>query len=466
MEVKFGTGGFRGIIGDNFTKENVQKICQSIANISKHKNYKKKICIGYDNRFMSENFALWCAEVFAGNDFTVELFKNACATPVVMYQTMIEDNDYGIMITASHNPYVYNGVKVFTKQGRDASLDDTNLIEEEFKKVEEVFVVNNEQRKRIVYVDYVNDFVDYLVKNQEIPNCSNLKVVFDTKFGSTAEEIKLLCSKLNLKNYKIINENRDAFFNFITPAPSMDNVEELKQNVILSGADIGFALDADGDRLAVVDRFGNFLDNNIILSLVYYFLVKCQNKQGDVVKNVATTSLLDLLAEKFGYVCHEVQVGFKYISSTLIDTNAVVGGESSGGLALQNHIYGKDSLVSIAICLKILEFYKKPFDEIVDEMLKFANNFNKKIRDKQYTYSTEKETSIKTMLFRDGSLPKLNHKAKKIVVKDYVKIFYENDDWVLIRFSGTEPILRIFAEFETERDCFDEFLLWETFLKL
>lgn len=318
-EVKFGTGGFRGVIADNFTKDNIQKICQAVANIVEKKKLRKKICIGYDNRFLSEFFGTWCAEVFAGNGFEVELFKNACATPVVMYKTMTEGNDYGIMITASHNPFEYNGIKIFTKDGRDASVEATNEIEKEFNKVKTIKISSEQQFENLVkIVDYVEEFVDYIVKNQELNDCSNLRVVFDSKFGSTAEEINLLCKKINLKNYKIINSKRDALFNYVTPAPSENNVEELKTNVALFRADIGFALDADGDRLAVIDKDGNYLDNNIILSLVYYYFVKYENKTGDVVKNCATTSLLDVLASKFGFVCHEVPVGFKHIEYFII----------------------------------------------------------------------------------------------------------------------------------------------------
>ena len=466
-EVKFGTGGFRGVIADNFNKDNIQKICQAVANIIKKENLKKHICIGYDNRFLSEQFGYWCAQVFVGNNINVELFKNACSTPVVMYKTMQQKNDFGIMITASHNPYVYNGIKIFTTDGKDASIEATNKIEKQFKKVKKVFIADDEKcEQNIKYVDYVEEFVDYIIKNQDIGDCSKLKVVFDCKHGSTAEEIELLCKKLNISNYKILNAKRDAFFNFTPPAPSQDNVAELVTNVTLFHADIGFALDADGDRLAVVDTNGNYLDNNTILSLVYYYFVKYENKTGDVVKNCATTALLDTLAKKFGQVCHEVPVGFKHISSNLISTNSVVGGESSGGLAIQNHIWGKDSLISIALCLKIISKLNKPFDKIVDEMLLFADNYSKVMKDKQYKYSQEKEKQIKDLLFKKMLLPELNKSFDKIVRQDYLKVFYQNGDWVLIRFSGTEPVLRIFVECDSNIECQQEISLWQDFLKL
>ena len=190
-EVKFGTGGFRGIIADNFNKDNIQKICQAVCNIVKKQNLKKQICIGYDNRFLSEKFGLWCAQVFASNNFCVELFSNACSTPVVMYQTMQQQNDFGIMITASHNPYEYNGIKIFTRDGKDASIEDTNKIEKEFKKVKKVEFDEQKCQQNIKYADYVEQFVDYIIQNQNIGDCQNLKVVFDCKFGSTAQEIEL-----------------------------------------------------------------------------------------------------------------------------------------------------------------------------------------------------------------------------------------------------------------------------------
>ena len=139
-KIKFGTGGFRAIIGEDFNKSNVQKVCQAISNIIVKKNLKKEICIGYDNRFMSENFAIWCAEVFAGNNINVELFDSATTTPVAMFASKKNENDFGLMITASHNPYMYNGMKVFTKNGKDADQAETTEIEKEVENIKEIYV--------------------------------------------------------------------------------------------------------------------------------------------------------------------------------------------------------------------------------------------------------------------------------------------------------------------------------------
>lgn len=467
-EVKFGTGGFRGIIGESFTKDNIQKICQAIANITNNKKLKKQIYIGYDNRFMSEDFARYSAEVFLANNFSVSLTRHSCSTPVVMYRTMIEGNDYGIMITASHNPHIYNGIKVFVKGGKDASLEETKLIEQEYNLVQKVnttaIVYNKDCNLRLV--DNQNEFVDYIIKNQSIPNLDGMKVAFDNKFGSTRHALEVLCKKLNIENYKILNKYRDAFFGFHLPAPTYDNIALLKEEVINNGYDIGFAVDADGDRLGIVDEKGNYVDNNYILALIYYYLVKYEHKTGGIVKNIATSNIVDKIALNLNMPCYEVPVGFKFISSKLLETHSVIGGESSGGLAVSNHILGKDSLLSIALCLKIMKVLKKPFSELINELKVQAGNYNMVIVDTSYTYSLANETRIKDKLFNKKELPTLNKQVDRIVVEDYVKVYYTDGSWALIRFSGTEPIIRIFVEDYSSENCKNEISLWKNFLGL
>jgi len=449
-KVKFGTGGFRAVIGEDFNKENVQLICQAIANIMIRNNLKKEVCIGYDNRFMSEVFARWCAEVFAGNDITALMTDCSVSTPVVMYATKVRNNDYGIMITASHNPYEYNGVKAIIKGGKDAGIEETNEIEQELEKVNEIH--SCEDSELIKYINYNDEYIDNIINLFELKSLKNIKVVFDNKYGSTAKEIKLLCQKLGITKYSIINENRDAFFNFKMPAPSIDNIRDLQWVVLRDKADIGFALDADGDRLAVIDNYGNYIDNNYILAIAYYFLVKYCGKTGNSVKNVATSNLLDIVTQKCGYDCIEVPVGFKHVFKALLERDAIIGGESSGGLAIHGHVGGKDSLLAIALCLKAMSVMKKTFKEIFEEVLEFANNYSKVILDKQYTYTLEQKEYIDSILNK-RILPPHRYEIEKIDYQDYIKIYYTNGNWVLIRFSGTENLIRYYVEFPTEIEC-------------
>lgn len=462
--IKFGTGGFRAVIGEDFNKENVQRICQAVCNIVVKQNLKKEVCIGYDNRFMSENFAVWSAEVFAGNGIKVMLFDRAVSTPAVMFATKLRNNDFGIMITASHNPYTYNGVKLISKGGKDADINQTNQVEEELKTITEINSVQNSVL--IEKCNYINEYVDNIVELLDIQNIGNkFSLVFDSMHGSTAEEIELFCNKINASNYEIINSKRDAFFGFKVPLPNEENLEDLTTKVIESHADIGFALDSDGDRLAVVDENGQYIDNNYILAVAYYFMVKYCGKIGNSVKNVATSNLLNVVTKKFGYECLEVPVGFKHVFKAILDSDAVVGGESSGGLAIVGHVGGKDSLLAIAICLKAMFVMNKKFGEILKEVLDFADNYSKVICDKQYSYTVEQEQFIFEKL-QSGSTPEHRYSLKEIIMKDYVKVYYENNNWVLIRFSGTEPILRIFAEADTKEESLQLIYDWEEFLNL
>ncbi|MBO5022537.1 MAG: phosphoglucomutase/phosphomannomutase family protein [Clostridia bacterium] len=468
-KINFGTGGFRAVIGEDFTKENVQLVCQAISNIILKEGKKREICIGYDNRFMSEIYAIWCAEVFAGNGVEVELFDEATSTPVAMYASKLNGNDFGIMITASHNPYIYNGIKVFIEEGRDAGVDITNLIEREIDLVKEVKTIDYKEglTKNIRLANYVESYVANIVNALDLKSVSsNLNVVFEAKHGSTVNATHLFAKKIGLLNYKIINSNRDAFFSFKTPAPTVDNLQELKDAVNESNANIGFALDADGDRLAVIDEKGNYIDNNYILAISYYFLVKYCGKHGGSVKNIATSNLLDKVTENLGYQCVEVPVGFKYVSSAIIENNAVVGGESSGGLAINGHIWGKDSLLAIAICLKAMSIMGKSFSEILQEVLDFAGGYTKVILDRQYTFTMQQKEFIDDVLFKQHKLPCHRFEVEKVVCENYIKVYYKNGNWSLIRFSGTEPIIRIFAEGDTLQEATDMIDDFEKFLHL
>lgn len=468
-QVKFGTGGFRAVIGEDFSKKNVQGVCQAMANIMHAKGYKKEICIGYDNRFMSEFFARWCAEVFAGNGIKVELFDRATSSPVAMYATKVAKNDFGVMITASHNPFEYNGVKIFVTGGKDAGVDETAEVEREMGRVCVIKRVDYEKAlgKSIVLVNYLNDYVESIINLLDVRGCGRkISAVYDAKFGSTVEELEIFSNLMGISKAEVINAKRDALFGMALPAPTADNISDLREKVVSSKADIGFALDADGDRLGVVDEKGNYVDNNYILAIAYYFLVKYCGKKGDSVKNVATSNLLDMVSAKLGYVCHEVPVGFKYVSSALMEYNAVIGGESSGGLAIEGHILGKDSLLAIAICLKAMVVMNKSFSEILKEVKDFVGGYDKIIFDKQYSYTAEQKKHIDSVLFEKRITPDHRYKLKNVVIEDHVKVYYENGNWSLIRFSGTEPILRIFVESDSQEENLKMVEDWEKLLKI
>ena len=452
--IKFGTGGFRGVIADDFTKENVQKIAQGLADLAEKYGWKDKpVVIGYDFRFMSDKFAEWTAEVLAANGMSVLLHSGAVSTPVVMSATKQLKSELGVMITASHNPYVFNGVKVFRKNGMDADVEFTDELEKITNAVENPRVVSlaDAKKKGLVkdyshlekYIDDIISFIDPKIKN------NNAKILFDDMFGTGRIGLKPIAERLNIKKFDIINDGRDAFFGFVAPNPTEEAMARLKTAVVENGYDFAMWTDCDADRLGVIDEKGDGVSSNEILACLYYYLVRCRGQKGDVVKNCSTSLLLDMLAEKFGFKCHEVDVGFKNVSAKIKETDALIGGESSGGLTVRDYIFGKDSTFSATLFAEMRIIMNKPVSEIVKEVEDFAG----------YGYCwRESVCEVADMRVFDV-LKKDDGKdfgAKRVhAFNNNVKYYFDDGCWALLRASGTEPLFRIAVEMHDEKETLD-----------
>lgn len=468
MSIKFGTGGFRAVMGEDFTKTNVQKIAQAICNIIVQDSLKGEVFIGYDNRFMSEQYAEWAAEVFAGNKVNVKLMKKASTTPVVNYYAKKHGLDFAIAITASHNPYLYNGVKVFTNHGRDATPDQTKRLEVLCEAMQEKDIVLLPIKQavnvsRVVYVDMEDEYLTSLLKLVKIDNTPS--ICFDAMFGSSSTLLDKLIAKLPIKKAQVLRGVRDPFFAFSMPSPTPATVSTLHQMIENKQYEVGFALDGDGDRLALIDSNGQFVDNNDLMACLYYFMNRYAGIHGDIVKTISTSNLLDALAQKFGQKCHTVNVGFKFVSEKILQTGAILGGESSGGLAIPQHVMAKDSLLSIVLVLQMLSTMKKPIDQIVQEVRSFAS-FHLQCFEKQYSYEQNKKQQILSLLFEQKSLPCVNKTVAKVDYEDYIKVHYTDGTWTLVRFSGTEPVIRIYNEEQNEQTNQATLNAWEQLLGL
>ena len=465
--IKFGTGGFRAIMGEEFTKESVQKIAQAICNVIKKDNLKQKTFIGYDNRFMSENYAEWAAEVFAGNKINVMLMKKASVTPVVNYYAKKHDLDFSIAITASHNPYLYNGVKVFTQNGRDANPKQTKRLEQEIESLtsEDIKILpikNAVSVSRVKFVDIEDEYLTSLLKLVKIDKTP--KIAFDAMFGSSINLLEKLTKKLNIDS-TILHNERNAFFAFSMPSPTPSTTTALSDLIKSKQYELGLALDGDGDRLAIIDKSGNYVDNNELMACLYYFFHKYKGLQGDIVKNISSSNLLDALAEKFGQTCHTVNVGFKFVSEKLLQTKALLGGESSGGLAILEHILAKDSMLSILLLLEMLSVMNKTIDEIISEVKTFAN-FDMIFGEKQFSFESSRKSEILDLLLKQKQLPHNQELIDHVEYQDYIKVFYKDKSWMLVRFSGTEPVLRLYAETKTNQEFEQLMSQWQSFLNL
>ena len=450
-QISFGTGGFRGVIGDDFNKENIQKIAQGLANLIKERNQiDKPIIVGYDNRFMSDYSAKWFTEVLNGNKISVLLFTHSVPTPTVMSGTHDADNYYGVMITASHNPYYFNGIKVFTRGGYDADVEFTNALEVKIHAVDDIEVLDERSaRKEGLLKDY-DDLGSYIshIKSFIDPSISNnkLRVLYNNMNGVGVIGLKPLSQKLHLYQFTIINEEHDAFFGFNLPNPTKDELlGEFSETVVNQRYNLGMATDSDGDRLGIIDEKGNYVSANEILASIYYYLIHDRHYTGDVVKNCATSVLIDLVAEKLGYVCHEVDVGFKNITQGMRDFDALLGGESSGGLTMRGYIFGKDATFAAALFLEMVIKYNKPVSEIIQgikNLVKYDYNF--------YEDFIPLDVDAQLVIaYMKEHLPNLSVQYEKThFFNRNFKFLFPDRQWLLLRLSGTEPAFRVFAEFK------------------
>ncbi len=469
--VKFGTGGWRAIIGDEFTKENVQILARAMVDKIKAEGAEDSgIVIGYDKRFLSKEAMQWTAQVFAACGIKSYLINKSAPTPLVMFYVMVHDMDYGMMITASHNPALYNGVKIFTKGGRDADEQQTIDIEEYIANVTDIpaeempYDVALEQGL-IEEIYPENSYIDNIIEAIDMKAIRNaeLKVAFDPMYGVSETSLKtiLLTARCQVET---INDNHDTLFGGRMPAPSVTTLRKLQTHVIDHGCDIGIATDGDGDRLGVIDDTGRYLHANDILVLLYYYLVKYKGWEGPVVRNLCTTHMLDKIARSFGQECYEVPVGFKHISAKMNAADAVIGGESSGGLTVRGHIKGKDGIYAASLLVEMIAVTGKKLSEIVAEIE--AENGTIFTEERDYKFTQEKKDRIVKALLEEKLLPELPCPIEKVSYLDGCKVYFENDGWVVARFSGTEPLLRIACEMPEEEDAKKICDLFESFFEI
>ncbi len=452
--IKFGTGGWRAIIGDEFTKANVQLLTAAIAKklIDEDKTLSGFV-IGYDRRFLSEEATKWAAEVMAGEGILCRVINREAPTPLIMFTVKYYDLHYGMAVTASHNPAIYNGIKVFMKNGRDADEILTGELEQYMKNINpsDIKVIPYEDGVKngmIQIIDPMNQYIDSIIRsiNMDAIRSRNLKIALDPMYGvsKTALQTILLTARCEVD---VIHERRDALFGGRLPAPNSKTLSSLMNYVEENHCDIGIATDGDADRLGVIDDKAEFLHPNKILVLLYYYLMKVKGWHGAAVRNIATTHLLDRIAEDFGETCYEVPVGFKYISSKMVETNAIIGGESSGGLTVRGHIQGKDGIYAAALLVEMIATTGRKLSEIYSEITDQYGTYE--MDECDFTFSQEVKDEITSILLEDKLLPEFPFEIEKVSYMDGCKVYFKNKGWIIARFSGTEPLLRIFCEMPT-----------------
>lgn len=448
--IRFGTGGWRAVIGEDFICENIRLVAAGVLKLAREQNKTgKPVIIGYDRRFLSETAAKWVAEVLAQGGIEVWFLNRSAPTPLIMHTVKDRGLHFGLEITASHNPANYNGIKLFVDEGRDAPLEITERLEQliaDTAGTEHCDFDEAVEEGKIVYLHspfnkFLDDIIDLL--DMKALRDRGLRVLFDTMHGSGAYPLQVILHTARC-TIDTINLNKDAYFGGQMPAPTEQTLAMLSDMVIKGGYDFGIAMDGDGDRLGIVDKNGRYINANEILCMLYYYLVKYKGWTGPVVRNLATTHMLDKIAASFGEKCYEVSVGFKYISSKIDEVNAVLGGESSGGLTVRGHIHGKDSVYAASLFAEMVSVTGKSPTEILDELEEEYGSFV--MLEDNLHFAPERKAEINKTLMVDKKLPVFDAEIAKVSYEDGCKVYFEDDSFVICRFSGTEPLLRIFAE--------------------
>ena len=453
--IQFGTGGWRAFIGEEFTKDNVRLVAQALSNIMINEQAQEKgFVIGYDRRFLSDKAGKWFAEVVAANGIKVSFIDRFVPTPIVMFQAKEMGCIYSACITASHNPADYNGVKVFIEGGRDADEIITQKIEQQIVHLtqQDVISVDFEEALNdgcIEIINPMNAFVDSIVNfiDMEAIKKANLRVLIDPMFGvaKNALQTVLISARCDVD---VINDGENPSFGGLMPSPNAATLYRLKHLVAHDGYDIGIGTDGDADRLGIIDEKGNFIHPNEVLLLLYYYLLEYKGWKGSVVRNIATTHLLDKVAADHGEKSFEVPVGFKHISSQMEADDSLLGGESSGGITIRGHIKGKDGVFASSLLVEMISVTGKKLSEMLDEI--YAKYGYAYTAEGDCTFKASGKEALYNKIYIEKQLPEFEYEIEKVSYEDGAKVYFKNGGWVIARFSGTEPLLRIFAEMEDQ----------------
>ena len=462
--VAFGTGGWRAIIGEGFTMHNVRRLSQALANEITRRNAEKSgVLIGYDRRFLSKQAAEASSEVFAGNNIPVILLSEDAPTPLITYATALEKCAFGLVFTASHNPPEWNGLKVFNSDGSLLLDADTHKIETETNALTPRDVIKLELDIAlgagiVTRRDFTNAYVDAVeaLIDLDVIRKAGLKVIVDPMYGVGQLTLGTVLTEARCR-VTFIHERHNPLFGGRSPAPSLEGLRMLSSQMEEDGYDVGLAMDGDADRIAILDELGRYISVNDLLLLLYWYLHEVRGERGGVVRNLATTHLLDRLARSMGEECYEVPVGFKHIVNVMQQHNALLGGESSGGLTIRGHILGKDGIFASALVVEMLARTGQKISELRDRVYAITGPLYD--LEESIPATPEMRIAVPRRLKEAPSSHIGPYPVTGISHIDGIKLLLENENWALLRFSGTEPVLRLSVQADTEEKA-RELIQW------
>lgn len=434
-EIKFGTDGWRGIIGDNYTFKNLKIVTQAVAD---YLGDGKKVAVGFDTRFMSDCFARITAEVLKNNGVEVVLSDRACPTPTLSFTVKSKKLDLGIMITASHNPPEYNGFKIKIPSGGAAGQEITSQVENLLGKTPAK--ETDDPRGKISQENLVSGYIKFIRNYIDLKKIRNkkFKVLVDAMYGSGNSFIADILKGTKIR-LEFMRNTINPFFGGKGPEPTEENLAELKQRVKREKFDLGIALDGDGDRIAAVAPGGIFIHPQKILGLLALHLNQDRKWTGGIVKTIAGSTMIDRIAQHLEVKLYETPVGFKYISDLMDKNDILAGGEEAGGMGVKGYIPERDGSVAGLLLIEMMVYRNKNILTILNEMERQFGRYYY-LRDDLYL---DKPAELK----KEG-LPQELLGKKVIRIKDFdgIKLICEDESWLMFRASGTEPIMRLYAE--------------------
>ncbi len=445
--IHFGTDGWRGVIGEDFTYENVRKVVHAIARyVVRAEKHERGIVVGYDTRFASENFARVAAETIAAAGIPVWLSTAACPTPAVSLLVRQRQAAAGIQITASHNPYQWNGVKLKASYGSSASPAIVAQVETELAKVLLDRVPDLPPRGDLIhsldvrtpYLETLSGLVDW-----DRLRASPFRYVIDPMHGAGRGLLLELFRRNGIDAVEIRGE-RDPLFGGVNPEPIEPHVEALRRAVVEGRYDAGLALDGDADRIGAIDSRGVFVTPHQIFAILFWHLAGTRKLSGNVAKTFSTTKMIDRISEKFGRKVLETPIGFKYICDRMLEGDVLLGGEESGGIGTKLYLPERDATVSALLLAEVMAWHGKRLEDLVDDLHReFGEHHYGRVdltlRDGQ------KEKAIE--YFADGQFKQLlDWPVVRREDLDGVKAYLGDIGWVMVRASGTERMLRVYAE--------------------
>lgn len=455
--IKFGTDGWRAVISEDFTFDNVKKVAQAIADYINNEGQgtrvkDRRVVVGYDTRFLSEKYAELIACVLASNGIKTILADRPTPTPSVSFTIKDRGLIGGVMITASHNPARYNGIKFKAYYGGSAGPEITKKFEEYLGKSEIKYSSLGDLKSKgmIELEDIVPKHLAFIrtYANLKLLKSSRLKVLVDSMYGTGNDYIAALLSGGKCK-VDTIHDQYNPGFGGINPEPIMPNLKELAAKTKNGKYDIGIATDGDADRLGVALPNGKLLTGHKVMTLLLLHLLEDRKMRGDVIQTLCGTVLINKICEKYNLKMRETPVGFKYICELMLKEDILIGGEETGGVAFKNSMPERDGILSGLLIMEMMAMRKKKILDILKNIDKEYGTYEYRRLDVKYP--DDKKAKLMEMLKNTPPKDVLGKRVVDINKKDGYKFICEDSSWLMMRLSGTEPILRVYAEASNEK---------------